>query len=149
MESGTDTQVPPAPLTGGRRATRAQLENLQAAWDVSKRVSKEDWLDWYNRLCSELLKASPSPALRACWKVAQRHSQLAKDLFNASFVSCWTELDAAQQDELIRALQQVGNFNKLNSIPFRRILFKSTLELLSPRLWWFKICRRYPRRCST
>ena len=128
MESGTDGQVPPAPLTGGRKLpTSAQLENLQAAWDVSKRVSKEDWLDWYNRLCSELLKASPSPALRACWKVAQRHSQLAKDLFNASFVSCWTELDAAQQDELIRALQQVVNSNKLISIPFLRFLFKLTL----------------------
>ncbi len=32
--------------------------------------------------------------------------QLAKDLFNASFVSCWTELDAVQQDELIRSLEQ-------------------------------------------
>ena len=38
--------------------------------------------------------------------MAQRHSQLAKDLFNASFVSCWTELEAAQQDELMAALQQ-------------------------------------------
>ena len=60
----------------------------------------------YGRLCSELLKASPSPALRACWTVAQRHAQLAKDLFNASFVSCWAELDANQQDELMNSLEQ-------------------------------------------
>ena len=118
-DSSTDAQAAAAALAtlgggGGRKLpTSAQLSNLQAAWEVSRRVSKEDWLDWYNRLCSELLKASPSPALRACWKVAQRHSQLAKDLFNASFVSCWTELDAAQQDELIRALQRVGNSKKL------------------------------------
>ena len=92
---------------GKKLPSSAQLKNLQSAWEVSRRVSKDDWLDWYNRLCSELLKASPSPALRACWKVAQRHSQLAKDLFNASFVSCWTELEAAQQDELMAALQQV------------------------------------------
>ena len=88
-------------------------DDLSKAWQVSRRVSKDDWLEWYSGLCRELLKASPSPGLRACWTVAQRNAQLAKDLFNASFVSCWTELDAAQQDELIRALQQVGNSKKL------------------------------------
>ena len=60
----------------------------------------------YGGLCREFLKASPSPALRACWTVAQRYAQLAKDLFNASFVSCWTELDANQQDELMSSLEK-------------------------------------------
>ena len=46
-------------------------EDLKKAWAVSKRVNKDDWLEWYNGLCRELLKASPSPALRACWTVAQ------------------------------------------------------------------------------
>ena len=56
--------------TPGRRPpTSANLAKLQEAWTVDRRVSKDDWLDWYNRLCSELLKASPSPALLACWKV--------------------------------------------------------------------------------
>eukprot|EP00095_Tigriopus_kingsejongensis_P005635 maker-scaffold420_size176246-snap-gene-0.24 protein:Tk05635 transcript:maker-scaffold420_size176246-snap-gene-0.24-mRNA-1 annotation:"target of rapamycin" len=93
-------------LRGKRLPTSANLASLQEAWTVSRRVSKDDWLDWYSRLCSELLKASPSPALRACWTVAQHHSQLAKDLFNASFVSCWTELDVTQQDELMQSLEQ-------------------------------------------
>ena len=46
-------------------------EDLKKAWAVSKRVNKDDWLEWYAGLCRELLKASPSPALRACWTVAQ------------------------------------------------------------------------------
>ena len=29
-----------------------------------------------------------------------------RDLFNAAFVSCWTELSEQQQDELIRSLEQ-------------------------------------------
>ena len=29
-----------------------------------------------------------------------------RDLFNAAFVSCWTELSESQQDELIQALEQ-------------------------------------------
>ena len=67
-------------------------DDLSRAWQVSRRVSKDDWLEWYSGLCRELLKASPSPGLRACWTVAQRNAQLAKDLFNASFVSVWGEL---------------------------------------------------------
>merc|ERR1719410_1856042 len=38
--------------------------------------------------------------------VAQQYAQLARDLFNASFVSCWTELDANQQDELMSSLEK-------------------------------------------
>ena len=40
----------------------------------------------------ELLKESPSPALRSCWATAQTYPPLARDLFNAAFVSCWSEL---------------------------------------------------------
>ena len=48
-----------------------------------RRVSKDDWLEWHRRLSIELLKESPSPALRSCWTVAQQYAQLARDLFNA------------------------------------------------------------------
>ena len=34
--------------------------NLQRAWAVSRRVSKDDWLEWHRRLSIELLKESPS-----------------------------------------------------------------------------------------
>ena len=48
-----------------------------------RRVSKDDWLEWHRRLSIELLKESPSPALRSCWTVAQQYAQLARDLFDA------------------------------------------------------------------
>jgi len=43
-------------------------------------------------LSVELLKQSPSHALRACAGLAGAYYPLARDLFNAAFVSCWTEL---------------------------------------------------------
>lgn len=49
----------------------------------------------------ELLKQSPIPALKSCLPLAQIYSQLPRDLFNAAFVSCWTELTENMQKELI------------------------------------------------
>ncbi|KAK3923760.1 Serine/threonine-protein kinase mTOR [Frankliniella fusca] len=80
--------------------------NLQQAWTATRRVSKDDWLEWLRRLSIGLLKESPSPALRSCLALAQTYSQLPRDLFNAAFVSCWSELDESYQKELIQALQQ-------------------------------------------
>ena len=39
-----------------------------------------------------------------CWNIC--HTFILRDLFNAAFVSCWTELTEAQQDELIQNLEQ-------------------------------------------
>ncbi|VDP09821.1 unnamed protein product [Soboliphyme baturini] len=81
---------------------------LQKAWDVSRCVSKDDWIDWLNRFSIELLKESPFPALRACHSVAQNYYPLARrvDLFNPAFASCWTELPDNYQNELTMSLQQ-------------------------------------------
>lgn len=80
--------------------------NLQKAWTATRRVSKDDWLEWLKSLSIGLLKESASPALRSCWALAQTYSQLPRDLFNAAFVSCWTELNDTYKAELIQALQQ-------------------------------------------
>uniref|UniRef100_A0AAU7B991 Serine/threonine-protein kinase TOR n=1 Tax=Pyrrhocoris apterus TaxID=37000 RepID=A0AAU7B991_PYRAP len=79
---------------------------LQLAWAASRRVSKDDWLEWLKGLSIEFLKGSSSPALRSCGALAEIYTQLPKDLFNAGFVSCWTELSEPLQQELIRALEQ-------------------------------------------
>ncbi|KAM9299260.1 serine/threonine-protein kinase mTOR [Gastrophryne carolinensis] len=79
--------------------------NLQKAWGAARRVSKDDWLEWLRRLSVELLKDSSSPALRSCWSLAQAYNPLARDLFNAAFLSCWSELNEDQQDELIRSIE--------------------------------------------
>lgn len=76
---------------------------LKAAWDSSQRRSKEDWQEWISRLSKELLKQSPSHAIRACAGLASDYYPLAKDLFNSSFASCWSELYSQHQEELVQS----------------------------------------------
>lgn len=85
---------------------KVSSKNLQQVWTPTRRVSKDDWLEWLRSLSIELLKQSPIPALRSCLSLAQTYSQLPKDLFNAAFVSCWTELEEPMQKELIYSLEQ-------------------------------------------
>ncbi|KAG7662855.1 TOR1 [[Candida] subhashii] len=77
---------------------------LKAAWDASSRRTKEDWQEWIGRLSKELLLQSPSHAIRACAGLASDYYPLAKDLFNASFASCWSELYSQHKEELVQAL---------------------------------------------
>ncbi|CAK8674525.1 unnamed protein product [Clavelina lepadiformis] len=79
--------------------------NLQKAWTVARRVSKDDWHEWLRNLSVELLKQSPSLALKACGALAKTYTPLARHLFNAAFLSCWSELDEGQQDELVHCIQ--------------------------------------------
>ncbi|XP_013189748.2 serine/threonine-protein kinase mTOR [Amyelois transitella] len=88
------------------RKLYVNAHNLKLAWTVSSRVSKDDWLEWLRRLSIGLLTESHSPALRACLALAHNYSQLLRDLFNAAFVSCWTELDNSSRTELSNALEQ-------------------------------------------
>lgn len=77
---------------------------LKAAWDSSQRNNtREDWQEWIGRLSKELLKQSPSHAIRACAGLASDYHPLAKDLFNSSFASCWSELYSQHQEELIES----------------------------------------------
>ncbi|XP_075136061.1 serine/threonine-protein kinase mTOR isoform X5 [Leptodactylus fuscus] len=91
--------------TGPMKKLHVSTTNLQKAWGAARRVSKDDWLEWLRRLSVELLKDSSSPALRSCWSLAQAYNPLARDLFNAAFLSCWSELNEDQQDELIRSIE--------------------------------------------
>ena len=72
-------------------------QNLRRSWDSYGCQSKEDWFEWIRRLGVELLKESPAPALRACSVLAALNYPLARELFNAAFVSCWAELDEMMQ----------------------------------------------------
>lgn len=77
--------------------------SLKAAWDASQRRTKEDWQEWIGRLSKELLLQSPSHAIRACAGLASDYYPLAKDLFNASFASCWSELYSQHKEELVES----------------------------------------------
>lgn len=80
-------------------------EHLKNAWEASQKSTREDWQEWMRRFSVELLKESPHHALRACASLAGVYQPLAKDLFNAAFVSCWTELYDRYQEELVRSLE--------------------------------------------
>ncbi len=58
----------PAPA---RTLLAVNPENLKRAWETATRSTKEDWQDWMRRLSVELLRESPSPALRSCCPLAQ------------------------------------------------------------------------------
>ena len=79
-------------------------QQLSRSWDVSQRSTAADWNEWLRRLNVDLLKESPSPALRCCSALAQAYTPLARDLFHAAFVSCWHELSDQYQDSLVSIL---------------------------------------------
>ncbi len=59
--------------------------NLQVAWECAEVASADDWFEWMRNLSQELIRESPSPALRSCLALAQVYYPLARDLFNAAF----------------------------------------------------------------
>ena len=67
-------------------------QHLKQAWDVSQVSTKEDWMEWIQKLSVEFMRETPSNALRACMTLVDVHQPLARELFNAAFVSCWGEL---------------------------------------------------------
>lgn len=101
--SSNSAATPPAPPSNTRLHVNQQ--NLRRAWEASQRSTKEDWLEWMRRFSIELLRESPSAALRSCCALAQAYNPLARALFNPAFVSCWNELYEQYQDYLVRALE--------------------------------------------
>lgn len=80
---------PGQPSADGVAAKKLHVsqQNLMKAWAASHRSTNDDWVVWMRGFSIELLKESPSSALRACSALAQKHPPLAKELFNAAFVS--------------------------------------------------------------
>ena len=79
--------------------------SLRRAWESSQRCTADDWDEWARRFAVELLRQSPSPALRAAAPLAQAQPAVARELFPAAFVSCWGELSPGAQDALVRSLE--------------------------------------------
>jgi hypothetical protein len=50
--------LPAAGVPGPGRKLQVPTEDLRKAWAVSRRISKDDWLEWYNGLCREFLKVT-------------------------------------------------------------------------------------------
>ncbi|KDR80665.1 hypothetical protein GALMADRAFT_222261 [Galerina marginata CBS 339.88] len=80
-------------------------QHLKQAWDTSQISTRDDWIEWMHRIGVEFMKESPSHALRACMSLVDIHPPLAKELFNAAFLSCWGELYDQYQEDLVRAIE--------------------------------------------
>lgn len=91
-------------------------QQLSRSWDVSQRSTAADWNEWLRRLNVDLLKESPSPALRSCSALAQAYTPLARDLFHAAFVSCWHELSEQYQDSLVSTLPSPSRTVQCNAM---------------------------------
>ncbi|KAF8519025.1 phosphatidylinositol 3-kinase [Hysterangium stoloniferum] len=80
-------------------------QHLKQAWDVSQIATKEDWQDWFRKISAQFMKESPSAAIRSCMNVLDAYPQIARELFNAAFLSCWGELYEQYQDDLVRSIE--------------------------------------------
>lgn len=78
---------------------------LRTAGEASQRSTKEDWAEWMRHFSIELLRESPSPALRTCARLAQLQPFVGRELFAAGFVSCWAQLNETSQRQLVRSLE--------------------------------------------
>ncbi|KAJ2896801.1 phosphatidylinositol kinase- protein kinase tor1, partial [Coemansia aciculifera] len=96
----------------GAEGIPKQYVNAQAlrrAWSITQRMTRDEWTGWLRKFSNELLRQSPSPALSACFQLASKHAKLSSDLFNAAFVSCWTELSGQYQVEIVSSLQEAAS----------------------------------------
>ncbi|KAJ1627029.1 armadillo-type protein [Pavlovales sp. CCMP2436] len=102
---GVGAAEPPPPLWGPVPRLPVDEPALQRCWQTTERSTADDWSEWMRRLSVELLRESPSPALRACAPVASVYPQLARSVFNCGFVSCWSELRAEYRQSLVQSLE--------------------------------------------
>ena len=88
---------------------------LKKAWEISLRATQGDWNEWLSHFAAELLKQSPSAALRACAAMAQRYPPVTMQLFNSAFMSCYNDLSYMMQMEMMKALNSALNSPKLSA----------------------------------
>uniref|UniRef100_A0A914W4K3 Serine/threonine-protein kinase TOR n=1 Tax=Plectus sambesii TaxID=2011161 RepID=A0A914W4K3_9BILA len=102
---GSSAASYPIPESSDRKQ-RCNFELLRKTWLVTQVGSKEDWTQWLVNLRVQLLKHSPYSALKACGSLAEIYEPLARDLFNAAFMSVWTELSEEMQNNLTDSLYE-------------------------------------------
>lgn len=103
--SSTPSLQPLIPNVTPSSTHRVNQSNLKRSWDVSQRSTREDWNEWMRRFAVQLLRESPSAALRATAGLAQAYQPLARELFAAAFVCCWTDLNDQYRSHLVQSLE--------------------------------------------
>ncbi|CAF0732022.1 unnamed protein product [Adineta steineri] len=81
---------------------------LSAHWTQAMQRNAKDLPMWLNKLQQLVLEQSPVYPLRAMGTcLAQVSPSIPRDLFNASFISCWSELNSQDRASLTAALTYV------------------------------------------
>lgn len=105
FDKETDDQNNTGVVTDYLKKTLKTDQNLlKSSWNTVQQRSKEDWVEWFRRFSIQLVKESPSHAVRSCSNLVSVYYPLARELFNASFRSCWGELQRTYQEDLINSL---------------------------------------------
>ena len=86
------------------RDLTCNMRTLSKALDVSSLNSVSDWAEWLRVLRIELVRESPNHAIRSCANLAQVNRSVAKELFNAAFVSCYLYLQPPHKGTLLGAI---------------------------------------------
>eukprot|EP01063_Lacrimia_lanifica_P009384 TRINITY_DN1637_c0_g1_i1.p1 TRINITY_DN1637_c0_g1~~TRINITY_DN1637_c0_g1_i1.p1 ORF type:complete len:3223 (+),score=943.34 TRINITY_DN1637_c0_g1_i1:82-9750(+) len=77
--------------------------------DAGSLTSAGDWKEWLRVLRIELVRESPNPALRSCANLAQVNLSVAKELFNAAYMSCYMSLQPPHKAILPQAIRAAIN----------------------------------------
>ena len=83
---------------------------------------KEDWQEWYRKSSLELLKQNPYPVLYGCSSFAGVFDLIAKELYNVSFVSCWSILPSDRREQMTKILATAISSPKIPVNILQRIL---------------------------
>jgi len=120
--SSSTPALPPPMLESLTPKLQVSADQLKRVWRDRDKTSSEDWEIWLLTFAIELLKQSPSGSLRACSALAAKHPPLAHSLFNAAFLSCWTELDDASQDDFVENIRLITSTHDVPTNVIHRII---------------------------
>ncbi|CAF3785120.1 unnamed protein product, partial [Rotaria sp. Silwood1] len=85
-----------------------RTEQLRQHWLQALQRNPNDLPIWLNKFQQLVLEQSPVYPLRAIGtRLAQVLPSISRDLFNASFISCWSELNSDDQQSLTNALTYI------------------------------------------
>ncbi len=87
-----------------------RTDQLRQHWLQAMQRNAKDLPMWLNKFQQLVLEQSPVYPLRAMGTcLAQVSPSIPRDLFNASFISCWSELNSHDRQSLTNALTYVLN----------------------------------------
>jgi FKBP12-rapamycin complex-associated protein len=85
-----------------------RTEQLRPHWLQATQRNAKDLPMWLNKFQQLVLEQSPVYPLKAMGTcLAQVSPSIPRDLFNASFISCWSELNSQDRQSLTKALTYV------------------------------------------